>query len=294
MKAKRRIALIALTLIVAILAGCGSKTPEAAPGEAKTTAPSASPSAPASSGPENTLEPAVGQPEDVIAEIYNGLVRKSLTWENIWDSYVSDLSKSLGFMTRDQFVDAGRAQEQNNIVYTGYSFVSKEDLGGGIYKINCVISFTSSASDSEAQQTLVEYVTEENGAYKYLISGVTDYKEYSNLSDEAVRLENVAVYTMAESIYITFDVVNKSPASYSLGWVSGANVTLSTGEGEYHLTMNEPLKVPAGATQSCVCNFAGAKGAVRALTMFNVLERSSSGLPLDASATGTSLTASFE
>ena len=91
---------------------------------------------------------------------------------------------------------------------------------------------------------------------------------------------------------VTIRVQNTSPDSYAFGWVSGPTITCTTATGVYYYTLG-PDMVPAGAESSCECYFDGATGEVISISISDVIQLDSRGLP-EGFGSGATVTISFD
>lgn len=219
------------------------------------------------------------KPEEVIEKMYRGLIDKKLTYENIWDDYVSDTSKNLGTITKEAYLDSTDARDyKNNIVQTDIKVMSSEQVKDNIFKVKSILKYT--VNGKENTNDLIEYVIKENDKLKYLIDGILSIEKHSDSTIENINYKNFNIINYVDGIGISTDIVNKYSNGIALGWSGGPNITLKTDKGEYSCTPNT-IQIQKGQTQNISVKFNNAEGTPQELVINNINYLNNNDLPKD-------------
>lgn len=266
---KKQIVLIINTLCITTLfnlTGCGKNNVE--------------------SNKENTLvttteqkKENINNPEEYIEKMYRGLINKEITYEDLWDDYISDISKNSGIEDKESFIDNSEANDfRNNIVRTNIKVLSSEQINDNIFKVTSILKYT--INGEEQSSDLVEYVINENNNFKYIYNGIISKEEIGSTTIENINYNNVSVVNYVEGMGISMNLENKYDNAISLGWVDGSTIVLKTDKGEYSFTLN-PIRIDGGQTQNVEVKFENVEGTMESIIINNINYLNNRGLPED-------------
>lgn len=229
--------------------------------------------------PMETVSTVQEKPEEFIEKMYKGLIDKKLTYENIWDDYMSDTTKNLGTITKESYLNSTEARDfKNNIIYTDVKVLSSEQVKDNIFKVKSILKYT--VNGKENTEDLIEYVIKENDKLKYLTDGAISVQSKEDVTMENISYKNIKTTNYVDGIGISFDLVNQYENGIALGWVDGSTITLKTDKGEFSYTIN-PEKIQKGQTQNVPVKFNNAEGTPQELVINNVNYLNNRGLPKD-------------
>lgn len=229
--------------------------------------------------PMETVSTVQEKPEEFIEKMYKGLIDKKLTYENIWDDYMSDTTKNLGTITKESYLNSTEARDfKNNIIYTDVKVLSSEQVKDNIFKVKSILKYT--VNGKENTEDLIEYVIKENDKLKYLTDGAISVQSKEDVTMENISYKNIKATNYVDGIGISFDLVNQYENGIALGWVDGSTITLKTDKGEFSYTIN-PEKIQKGQTQNVPVKFNNAEGTPQELVINNVNYLNNRGLPKD-------------
>lgn len=219
------------------------------------------------------------KPEEFIEKMYKGLINKKLTYENIWDDYISDTSKNLGTMTKESYLNSTEARDfENNIVYTDVKVLSSEQVKDNIFKVKSILKYT--INGKEKSEDLNEYIIKEDNKLKYLEEGAVSVEKHEDTTIENINYKNIKVINYIDGIGISTDIVNQAENGIAFGWADGSTITLKTDKGEYSYTLNT-MKIQKEQTQNLSIKFNNAEGKPQELAINNVNYLDNRGLPKD-------------
>ncbi|OOM16684.1 hypothetical protein [Clostridium saccharobutylicum] len=229
--------------------------------------------------PMETVSTVQEKPEEFIEKMYKGLIDKKLTYENIWDDYMSDTTKNLGTITKESYLNSTEARDfKNNIIYTDVKVLSSEQVKDNIFKVKSILKYT--VNGKENTEDLIEYVIKENDKLKYLTDGAISVQSKEDVTMENISYKNIKAINYVDGIGISFDLVNQYENGIALGWVDGSTITLKADKGEFSYTIN-PEKIQKGQTQNVPVKFNNAEGTPQELVINNVNYLNNRGLPKD-------------
>lgn len=221
----------------------------------------------------------INNPEEYIEKMYRGLINKEITYEDLWNDYISDISKNGGICDKESFIDNSEANDfRNNIVRTDIKVLSSEQINDNIFKVKSILKYT--INGEEQSSDLVEYVINENNNFKYIYNGIISKEEIGSTTIENINYNNVSVVNYAEGMGISINVENKYDNAISLGWTDGSTIVLKTDRGEYSSTLN-PIRIDRGQTQNVEVKFENVEGTMKRLIINNINYLNNRGLPED-------------
>lgn len=239
---------------------------------------------------ENSTQVSQGQninkdnAEEYIEKMYKKLIDKSITYDELWDDYISETTVKSGYITKDNFVKNLESIEfANNVVRTDVKVVSSEEVAENVIKVNAILKYT--ANGEEQSEELVEYVIKEGNELKYLLNGVLSIKELGSSNVDSINYNNINAVTFADGLGIVMNVENAYSNSISLGWVEGSDVILKTDKGEYTTALNM-IKIDRGQSQAIQVKFDNAEGKIEGLEINKINYLNSNGLPENNNAEG--------
>lgn len=219
-------------------------------------------------------------PEEYIQNMYTKLMNKEITYEDMWDDYISDTFKNGGIIDKKTCIENSEAYEfKNNLVYTEVKAISSEQVTDNIFKVRTMLRFT--ANGQEMSNDYFEYVINENGNLKCIPEGKLSLKEIGNSVIENINYNNIKKINYVEGLGIIMDIENKYDNAIELGGFGNyPTIILKTDKGEYTSTLN-PIKIGRGQTQTIEIKFEEAQGEIESITINNINYLNDRGLPQD-------------
>lgn len=154
----------------------------------------------------------------------------------IWDNCVSEKSKSLGFISEQDFVNYVKQQLFDNEC-TDILVINEGEVQENVYKLNVTYKLIQSSFEYPLDEEW--YIIEEDGDYKLLLSGVMDVIYYSSEGNEEddFELKDLTAFIMTDGISFTYELVNHSDYTVYLGpWASTVTIYLTMDDGQVYST----------------------------------------------------------
>ena len=154
----------------------------------------------------------------------------------IWDNCVSEKSKSLGFISEQDFVNCVKQQLFDNEC-TDILVINEGEVQENVYKLNVTYKLIQSSFEYPLDEEW--YIIEEDGDYKLLLSGVMDVIYYSSEGNEEddFELKDLTAFIMTDGISFTYELVNHSDHTVYLGpWASTVTIYLTMDDGQVYST----------------------------------------------------------
>lgn len=154
----------------------------------------------------------------------------------IWDNCVSEKSKSLGFISEQDFVNYVKQQLFDNEC-TDILVINEGEVQENVYKLNVTYKLIQSSFEYPLDEEW--YIIVEDGDYKLLLSGVMDVIYYSSEGNEEddFELKDLTAFIMTDGISFTYELVNHSDYTVYLGpWASTVTIYLTMDDGQVYST----------------------------------------------------------
>ena len=154
----------------------------------------------------------------------------------IWENCVSEKSKSLGFISEQDFVNYVKQQLFDNEC-TDILVINEGEVQENVYKLNVTYKLIQSSFEYPLDEEW--YIIEEDGDYKLLLSGVMDVIYYSSEGNEEddFELKDLTAFIMTDGISFTYELVNHSDYTVYLGpWASTVTIYLTMDDGQVYST----------------------------------------------------------
>ena len=218
---------------------------------------------------EEIVEPQfMTDPKEFIEAIKKEKMNKTISGERMWEVYISDRSKSLGFLDEKEYIsnfDMGLFSNNSEIV--DYLINEPEDMGNGIFKVVSMNKY-----DNGNTSTLTDYIIIENGKCGFLMDAIIDIKKYSDSASEGITLRNITKTLYVNETKITYDLYNRYDCSIVHGTSGMADgKTIIEGDNDtIEVVMNQFGHTASGATGSETVTTTVDIGEIKSITLTNV------------------------
>ena len=154
----------------------------------------------------------------------------------IWENCVSEKSKSIGFISEQDYVNHVKQQLFENEC-TDILIINEGEVQDNIYKLDVTYKLLQGSFENPLEEEW--YIIDEDGEYRLLLSGVMDAIYYSSEDNEEddFELKDLTALIMTDGISFTYELVNHSDHTVYLGpWASTVTIYLTMDDGQVYST----------------------------------------------------------
>lgn len=202
---------------------------------------------------------------------YEQWIDQKMTPEITFDDYLSDKSKELLGLNRDDFVtNLNNSMDTLNIKYTEINILGEEKKEKDVYKIRRTFKTVSDIGDNK--DTGFDYVIKENGKMRFLKYGVTEKIDHTVLPSKpnALNISMPRSFVGVDSLVISLDVDNTSESHYTIGYLGNGQVIVTTDQGEYTQDLPSSVSMFSGGTRLGEIQIDKAKGNIKKVQINNI------------------------
>ncbi len=217
--------------------------------------------------------------EKFVEDFYKKVIDKEITPEEIYDNYISQTSKDVLGITKEEYV-ADYNEANTNLEITDVSILSSNAYDKAVAVKREV---EATVNGEETTEINFDYVIEENGEMKFLqygsyekvsVDGTFGTGELSITTDEFfIGVNNVVVHMIID---------NASSKTFSLGHNLDGVLVVETTEGSYTADITQ-VPVRPGVSSSGIKVVDNVKGEVLKISLQNVYETDTQSQPLNPS-----------
>ena len=209
---------------------------------------------------------------DIIEQIKNN----KLTAEDFWDNYISDKTKELDFITRDMFIE-NMSDNLKHDTYVSHKIEKIEILSDNIAQAKYKIIYRTPYGVEE-EITYKDYFIKENGSWRVLLLGITEYDYYvSEGEDDEIKITDAKVFKGVNGIQVDFTLSNRTDSEYSLGNNEPSSCELTTENKSHEIVFDKVINISAHSSIKLSCFFRSATGDVKNIQLENVFELDDNG-----------------
>ncbi len=219
--------------------------------------------------------------EECVEKMYRGLIEKKLTYENIWDDYFSETTKSLdsSVLDRKKFIEENKTSDfKKDIVYTDMMISSTQEVKDNIFEVKVIIKYKSNGKEVSEDKDF--FVINENNQFKILYQGIMSVEKHADVTINNIVYKNINIMNYVQGMGINIDVVNDSENAISLGYAGDSTDILKTDKGEYSCKL-QFLKIEKGQTTKVSLFFSNADGSPKEVLINNIYYLNDKGLATD-------------
>ena len=213
------------------------------------------------------------QAANFIKDYYQGWIDGNISAEVDYDDYLSQQSKDLLGLTREEYIsNLNTSQESINVKFTDIEVVGEEKMDHEIYRIRRTLTSTSNAG--EQKDTGYDYVIQENGEMRILQYGAFEKKDFQMPAEKprALNITMPTAYTTVDSMVLRLDVKNESSTNYAIGYMGNGQIVVTTDKGEFTQEMQIPPEtlMMATGTRTGLFEIDKARGEIQKVTINNI------------------------
>ena len=198
----------------------------------------------------------------------------------IWDNCVSEKTKSIGFISEQDYVNHVKRQLFDNEL-TDVLVISEGEVQENIYKLNATYKLFQSSFDNPMEEEW--YIIDEDGEYRLLYNVVMDVINYSSEGHEEdnFELKDLTAFIMTNGISFTYELVNHSDYTVYMGpWASTVTIYLTMDDGQvYSTSYGHMIRITPNNSDLEDPFFEGASGIPAELTFDTITYQGADGLP---------------
>lgn len=216
--------------------------------------------------------------EKFVEKYYKDYISGKINPSDVYDNYISDLSKDLLGISKADYVSSVEAKEESGFKFKSYEISSVTNYEDSIYKVRVYLEIELGGETTK--QYSDEYVINENGKYKFLQYGVQNKQSIeTNFTSNDFSMTIDTLYTGPDKIMVNLIAKNNTTSPYAVGFGGNGKIVVETDKGRAEAVLPGTNVVRPMDDLKGLQEITDVKGTINTITIYNIYELNASNEP---------------